>query len=90
MIVITGLTVVVCAAPFARSVRAQNAVEERFNQLDSTGDGKITPDELSATEFFKRLDLDGNGEITKPEAARALARGAFNDVLKPVPMALLH
>ncbi|MEZ6067146.1 MAG: redoxin family protein [Planctomycetaceae bacterium] len=71
--------------PFARRVWAQNAVEKRFDQLDRNGDGKVTPDELPAAEFFKRLDLDGNGEITKPEAARALARGAFNDVLKPAP-----
>jgi mono/diheme cytochrome c family protein/thiol-disulfide isomerase/thioredoxin len=71
--------------PFARRVWAQGAVEKRFDQLDKNGDRKITPDELPAAEFFKRLDLDGDGQITKPEAAKALARGALNDVLKPAP-----
>ena len=70
-----------------RRVWAQNAVEKRFDQLDRNKDGKVTPDELPAAEFFKRLDLDGNGEITKAEAAKALVRGALNDVLKPAPAA---
>jgi hypothetical protein len=82
------VAVVVCLAivligGIARRVWAQNAVEKRFDQLDKNSDRKITPDELPAAEFFKRLDLDGNGEITKPEAAKALARGAMNDLLKP-------
>jgi Ca2+-binding EF-hand superfamily protein len=82
-IIITLMAVAFCAIPVARRVWAQNAVEKRFDQLDKNGDGKITPDELPAAEFFKRLDLDGNGEITKAEAAKALARGAMNDLLKP-------
>ncbi len=69
--------------PPARRAGAQNAVEKRFDQLDRNKDGKVTPDEFPASEFFKRLDLDGNGEITKPEAAKALMRGALNDVGKP-------
>lgn len=85
-IMIIALAVVVCAIPLARRVWAQGSVEQRFDQLDKNGDGKITPDELPAEELFKRLDLDGNGEITKPEAAKALARGAMNDQLKPKPL----
>lgn len=82
-ILIAVLAIAVCALPLARRVWAQGTIEKRFDQLDKNGDGRITPDELPVAEFFKRLDLDGNGEITKSEAAKALARGAFNDVLKP-------
>ncbi len=53
-----------------------------FKQADKNADGKITPDELPTAELFKRLDLDGNGEITRSEAARALARGKLNDLMK--------
>ena len=67
----------------AKRVWAQQAVEKKFDQLDQNKDGKITPDELRAGELFKRLDLDGNGEITRSEAARALARGKLNDLMKP-------
>lgn len=84
-IIIALFAVAVCVIPLARRVWAQGAVEKRFDQLDKNSDGNITPDELPAAEFFKRLDLDGNGEITKPEAAKALARGGKNDLLKPKP-----
>jgi mono/diheme cytochrome c family protein len=66
----------------ATRVWAQQAVDKKFDQLDQNKDGKVTPDELPASDFFKRLDLDGNGEITKSEAARALARGKLNDLMK--------
>lgn len=80
---ITVLAVAACALPIARRIRAQDAVEKRFDQLDKNRDGKITPNELPAADVFKRLDLDGNGEITKTEVTKALSRGAFNNPPQP-------
>jgi Ca2+-binding EF-hand superfamily protein/mono/diheme cytochrome c family protein len=85
LMAIGTLVLLLTVAAVGRRVWAQNAVEKRFDQLDRNQDGKVTPDELPAADFFKRLDLDGNGEITKPEAAKAMMRGALNDVLKATP-----
>jgi hypothetical protein len=85
LIAIGTLVLLMTVVAVGRRVWAQNAVEKRFDQLDRNKDGKVTPDELPAADFFKRLDLDGNGQITKPEAAKALMRGALNDVLKATP-----
>ncbi len=69
----------------ARRLRAQNGVEQRFDQLDANGDRKITPSELPAKELFQQLDLDldGDGAITKPEAVEAVRKGALKDVRGP-------
>ena len=45
-----------------RRVIAQQAVEQRFDQLDRNSDGKVTRDELPAQAFFQRLDLDADGD----------------------------
>ena len=72
-------------AGVGRRLWAQNAVEQRFDQLDRNGDGGVTPDELPAAEFFRRLDLDGDGVIRKPEAVEAVQKGALRDLAKREP-----
>lgn len=83
-IVITGglFLGLVLLAGVAKRVWAQQAIEKKFNQLDANSDSKLTPDELMHEEFFKRLDLNSDGSVTKSEAARALASGKLNDLLK--------
>jgi len=76
------LVLVGCGLVAVRRADARQRIEQRFDQLDRNGDGKVTPDELPAAEFFKRLDLDGNGAITKPEATTALRKGALADLMK--------
>jgi thiol-disulfide isomerase/thioredoxin len=66
-----------CGATIARPAVAQQRLEQRFDQLDTSGDGNVTPDELPNGEFFGRLDLDGDGVITKPEAVSAVRQGAL-------------
>jgi len=62
---------------FVRRAAAQQRLEQRFEQLDGNGDGKVTLDELPAKAFFERLDLDGDGAITRPEALEAVRNGAL-------------
>jgi hypothetical protein len=71
---------VACCAAFVQRVRGQSAVEQRFDQLDRDGNGRVSPDELPAAVFFRRLDLDSDGVITKPEAVEAVRRGALKDL----------
>jgi hypothetical protein len=53
---------------FAQQTEAKRALEQRFQQLDKSGDGKITTDELPQSPFFKQRDKDGDGAITLAEA----------------------
>jgi hypothetical protein len=82
MVTLLGFGLLLVAG-LAQRVWAQQAIEKRFNQLDTNRNGKLTPDELMHEEFFRRLDLNGDGEITKSEAARALATGKLKDMLNP-------
>jgi catechol 2,3-dioxygenase-like lactoylglutathione lyase family enzyme len=49
-------------------------LEQRFEQFDRNGDGKLTPQELPG-QWFGRLDTDRDGVVTLEEARAALARG---------------
>ncbi|NCX99571.1 MAG: EF-hand domain-containing protein, partial [Planctomycetia bacterium] len=79
-LLIGALFVIASAALIAPRAGAQQAVEQRFDELDRNGDGKVKPDELPARAFFERLDLDGDGSITKPEAVEAVRKGVLKDL----------
>ena len=51
----------------------QTSLAERFTNLDSDGDGMISPEEFSAKaiERFMQVDADGNGTLTKDEIKQA-------------------
>ena len=80
-LVIAAVLVVGCGLVFVQRVVVQQAVEQRFEQLDRNGDATVTPDQLSAATLFRRLDLDGDGAITKAEAVEAIRQGAIRDHL---------
>ena len=76
-VLIGAILIAACGATLARKAAAQQRLGQRFDQLDTNADGKVTPDELPAQAFFERLDLDGDGAITKPEAVAAVRQGAL-------------
>jgi len=53
----------------------QTGIEQRFEQLDRDGDGKLTPQELPG-EWFARLDTNKDGVVTLEEARAAFGGGA--------------
>ncbi len=68
----------VCALWANVSARAEpkageQALQDRFRQLDKNGDGKITTDEVPQSAFFKQRDKNGDGAITLAEAMDFLA-----------------
>jgi CubicO group peptidase (beta-lactamase class C family) len=50
----------------------QLTIEQRFEQLDRNGDGRLTPQELPNANLLRQLDQDGDGALTLDEVqARA-------------------
>lgn len=46
-------------------------IEQRFRNLDTDHDGKLTRQELRAPRVFRRMDADGDGAVTMEEAQRS-------------------
>jgi hypothetical protein len=74
-------TLIGCTALLALRGSAQQpaeikALEDRFKQLDTNGDGRITTDELPPSPFFTQRDKNGDGAITLAEAKAALGESA--------------
>lgn len=42
-------------------------IDERFKELDTNGDGKLSAEEGSSLRFFKQADADGDGALTVEE-----------------------
>jgi Ca2+-binding EF-hand superfamily protein len=51
-------------------------IKERVMRADANGDGKVTPEEMTAAvgPLFERFDTDHDGAITKAEAEAAVAK----------------
>jgi len=48
--------------------RRGGGIEERFQQFDRNGDGKLTPAEFPRAELFKQMDKNADGVVTLDEA----------------------
>jgi arylsulfatase A-like enzyme len=53
-------------------------VDARFRQMDRSGDGKLTKDEVGRPALFQRLDKNGDGVVTLEEA-----RSVFGSTTRP-------
>jgi mono/diheme cytochrome c family protein/thiol-disulfide isomerase/thioredoxin len=56
---------------------ARQKLEQRFDEFDANGDGRLTSGELPQRRLFEALDLDRDGVVTKPEARKAVAAGGL-------------
>jgi hypothetical protein len=59
-------------AAVAPAAQRLQDLEQRFQQLDKNGDGRITTDEVPLSPFFQQRDLNGDGVITLAEAKAAM------------------
>src|SRR5215471_6725590 len=52
-----------------RSVALANDVDTKFQEMDTNGDGKISPDEHAAhaSRMFARMDANADGKVTAAE-----------------------
>lgn len=62
------------AAPPATEVRGLSALEQRFQQLDRDGDGRLSVQESRRVELHRRMDRDGDGSVTLGEVRVYLRR----------------
>ena len=53
---------------------AEDRLGDRFKELDTNSDDKVTPDELPQTALFQQFDLDRNGSITLEEARESFRK----------------
>ncbi len=65
----------------AQRAYAQQSLMQRFNQLDTDGNGQLTRNELRQSAIFDRLDLNQDNEITEQEAVKANAAGALRGIV---------
>jgi arylformamidase len=58
-----------CSSQDAASQKVKrDAVQERFDLLDTNNDGVLTMEEIGRPRLFQRLDADGDGVVTSSEA----------------------
>jgi acetyl esterase/lipase len=58
-----------CSSQDAVSQKVKrDAVQERFDLLDTNNDGVLTMEEVGRPRLFQRLDADGDGVVTSSEA----------------------
>ena len=69
-VTVTFAALLVCIALPAQ----EDALQQRFDDLDANGDGRVTAEEAGGAAWFARLDTNGDGAVTLAEARAALAR----------------
>jgi CubicO group peptidase (beta-lactamase class C family) len=63
------LSLILTLAIVSPAAAQTGAPGDRFQQLDKSKDGFLTPDEFAVEKLFQWLDKDGDGKLTPAEAA---------------------